>query len=104
TPRLVEAEAESVRMYFLTQCRPLRLTKFTNPSGRGFRPRRRLLRARLRRRSAFATDFRDLQRSLAHLYREVGGPLHDAVGTTHRGRAHALHRWPLVGVARRDVK
>ena len=44
---------------------------------------------------------RDLQRPLRHLHRQVRGPLDDAERAAHRRRTHALHRRPLVGVARR---
>src|SRR5262249_8156322 len=47
---------------------------------------------------------RYLDRLLAHRDGEVRRPLHDAEGTAHRRRAHALLRRALVRVTRRDIE
>src|SRR6185436_8849811 len=107
-PGLVEPEPESVGMNLLAHVCSLFL-------GCGLAGRRLLCRAgfgaaslararRLRRRGriAFGRDAGNLQRPFRDAHGQVRCALGDTERPAHRGGTHALHRRPLVGVARLD--
>ena len=89
-----------LRRRCLLACRRRAPSPARPPSAAGFAFASRL-RGSPRFGAAPGADGRNLQRPLRHVHGQVRGALHDAERAAHRGGTDALHRRPLIGVARR---